>query len=449
MAKAFISFLGTGNYTNCRYSFKNEAGRVVKYVQEDIVSRFCTDWNREDEIRIFTTDEAKKLNWDDNGHKQKGSEEKRQIINTGLGKRLENMKLNPSVKRYDIPVGHSEEEIWQIFQTVYDSLKDNDEIIFDITHSLRSIPMLFMVLIGYARLTKNISVKAIYYGAFEILGHPSEVEKNIPEDERVAPVFDLTSFEKLIEWTEATHSFVKNGSASELASLANTDIGLVMKKSCGKEEKNAAQDIGSIVRGINIISQNIMLNRGAELINGYDYGLLKENIKNIENSDIFIKPLAPLMKVIEKKIEGFVKDDVKSGFKAVEWCVEHGLYQQAITMLQENVVTLILAKENLDWGVKDNRDAASDAVKLIADKKAVFKEQRYDSSESADRVKNLMNNPILIEFARDLESLRSIRNDVNHGGFITEIDNKAKSFQVIKDKFKKSYNDIFSKLEEL
>lgn len=449
MAKAFISFLGTGNYTNCRYSFKNEAGRVVKYVQEDIVSRFCTDWNREDEIRIFTTDEAKKLNWDDNGHKQKGSEEKRQIINTGLGKRLENMKLNPSVKRYDIPVGHSEEEIWQIFQTVYDSLKDNDEIIFDITHSFRSIPMLFMVLIGYARLTKNISVKAIYYGAFEILGHPSEVEKNIPEDERVAPVFDLTSFEKLIEWTEATHSFVKNGSASELASLANTDIGLVMKKSCGKEDKNAAQDIGSIVRGINIISQNIMLNRGAELINGYDYGLLKENIKNIENSDIFIKPLAPLMKVIEKKIEGFVKDDVKSGFKAVEWCVEHGLYQQAITMLQENVVTLILAKENLDWGVKDNRDAASDAVKLIADKKAVFKEQRYDSSESADRVKNLMNNPILIEFARDLESLRSIRNDVNHGGFITEIDNKAKSFQVIKDKFKKSYNDIFSKLEEL
>ncbi len=98
MAKAFISFLGTGNYTNCRYSFKNEAGRVVKYVQEDIVSRFCTDWNREDEIRIFTTDEAKKLNWDDNGHKQKGSEEKRQIINTGLGKRLENMILNPSVK---------------------------------------------------------------------------------------------------------------------------------------------------------------------------------------------------------------------------------------------------------------------------------------------------------------------------------------------------------------
>ncbi|MBF0412088.1 MAG: TIGR02221 family CRISPR-associated protein [Desulfamplus sp.] len=445
MAKAFISFLGTGDYTKCRYAFNQEVGDVVKYVQEDVISRFCKDWSTEDEIRIFTTDDAKKLNWDDNGHNERGSEEKRKI-NQGLGKCLENMRLTASVKRYGIPVGNSEDEIWQIFQRIYDSLKENDEIIFDITHSFRSIPMLFMVLVGYARLTKNISVKAIYYGAFEILGRPSDVEKNIPEDERIAPVFDLTSFEKLIEWTEATHSFVKNGSASELASLANTDIGLVMKKSCGKEEKNAAQDIGSIVRDINNISQNIMLNRGAELINKCDYARLKENIKNIENSDIFIKPLAPLMKVIEKKIEGFVKDDVKSGFKAVEWCVEHGLYQQAITMFQENMVTFILSEEGLDWGIKDNRDAASDAIKLIADKKAVFKEQRYDSPESAEKVRNLMNNPLLIEFASDLESLRSIRNDINHGGYLTEKNNTAKSAKSIIDNFKSISSKIFIRI---
>lgn len=450
MAKAFISFLGTGNYTKCRYSFKNESGNVVKYVQEDIISRFCKDWNAEDEIRVFTTDEAKKLNWDDNGHKDYKT--KGIIVNTGLGKSLENMKLNASVKHYDIPVGNSEDEIWQIFQTVYDSLEENEEIIFDITHSFRSIPMLFMVLVGYARLIKNISVKGIYYGAFEVLGHPSEVEK-MPDDERVAPIFDLTSFEKLIEWTEATQSFVKNGSAAELASLAKKDIGLVMRGGCGKEDKNAAQDINYIVKGINTISQNIMLNRGAEII-GYDYARLKENIKKIEKNDIFIKPLAPLMKVIEQKLEPFVRDDVNNGFKAVQWALEHGLYQQGITMLQENIVTLVLAKENLDWGLKENRNAASAAFNRTADKKktedsAGQENDEKDKETFENMVKQLQQNQIVIDCSGVFESLRNIRNDVNHGGFLTEIDKKSNNAQSIKDRFKKAYSEIFSKLGNL
>ncbi|MBF0230061.1 MAG: TIGR02221 family CRISPR-associated protein [Desulfamplus sp.] len=451
MAKAFISFLGTGNYTKCRYSFKNESGNVVKYVQEDVINRFCRDWNREDEIRIFTTDEAKKLNWDDNGHKDYKTKEI--IVNTGLGKSLENMKLNASVKRYDIPVGNSEDEIWQIFQTVYDSLKENEEIIFDITHSFRSIPMLFMVLVGYARLIKNISVKAIYYGAFEVLGHPSEVEKKIPEDERVAPIFDLTSFEKLIEWTEATQSFVKNGSAAELASLANKDIGLVMRGNSYKEEKAVAEEIRYIVNGINKISQNIMVNRGAEIIK-YDYGWLKDKLETVQRSDIFIKPLAPLMKVIEKKIDGFVKDDVNNGFKAVQWALEHGLYQQGITMLQENIITLILAKENLDWGLKENRSAASAAFNRTADKKktednAGQENDEKDKEAFENMVKQLQQNQLVIDFAGVFESLRNISNDVNHGGFLTEIDKKSNNAQSIKDRFKKAYSEIFSKFGNL
>ncbi|MGD9732069.1 MAG: TIGR02221 family CRISPR-associated protein [Desulfamplus sp.] len=448
MAKAFISFLGTGDYTKCRYSFKNEAGNVVKYVQEDVISRFCKEWNQEDEIRIFTTDEAKQQNWDENGHKDRKTNETK--INTGLGKRLENMRIAASVKRYDIPVGNSEDEIWRIFQTVYESLGNGDEIIFDITHSLRSIPMLFMVLVGYARLLKNISVQGIYYGAFEILGHQSEVGK-MPEDERIAPLFDLTSFEKLIEWTSATQSFVKNGSAAEFASLAKRDISAVMKTTSGESgyvegNKGIAQEIGNIVNGINTISQNIILSRGAEIIGGYNYGRIKENLEKLQKNDIFIKPLAPLMQIVEKKLDAFVKDDVNNGFRAVEWCVEHGLYQQAITILLENMITSILSEEGLDWGIKDNRDAASDAIKLIADKKAVFKEQRYDSAESAEKVRNLMNNPLLIEFASDLESLRSIRNDINHGGYLTEKNNKAKSAKSIIDNFKSISNKIFIRI---
>jgi len=183
MAKAFISFLGTSDYSRCRYSLDNQTGDVVKYVQEDIVNRFCRQWASSDQIRIFITDDAKLKNWEDNGHEDRVT--KKQKSDRGLGSRFDEMGLNAAVKRYDIPVGNSEAEIWQIFQIVYESLGEGDEIIFDITHSFRSIPMLFMVLIGYARLLKNISVSGIYYGAFEILGHLSVVEK-MDERDRVA-----------------------------------------------------------------------------------------------------------------------------------------------------------------------------------------------------------------------------------------------------------------------
>ena len=45
MAKAFISFLGTSDYLECRYKLDDTPGEIVKYVQEDLVGRFCRDWN--------------------------------------------------------------------------------------------------------------------------------------------------------------------------------------------------------------------------------------------------------------------------------------------------------------------------------------------------------------------------------------------------------------------
>ncbi|MBF0234963.1 MAG: TIGR02221 family CRISPR-associated protein [Desulfamplus sp.] len=441
MNRTFISFLGTNNYLECRYSLHENPGSVVKYVQEDIAARFCRQWGEDDKIQIFTTGEALEKNWDDNGHKDRKTGEI--IPSSGLGSRLMAMKLQAAVKRHDIAVGNNEAEIWQIFQAVYDSLGHGDEIIFDITHGFRSIPMLFMTLIGYARMLKQISVKGIYYGAFEQLGPAYEVEKNIPVDERVAPIFDLTSFDKLIHWTEAIQSFVKNGSSREFAALAHGEVGPILKDTRGKDR--VAGDIRDISKGMEVISRNLMLNRGARIIE-FDYGRIKEKLTSLKDSDIFIRPLEPLLSVMETKIDAFARDDVENGFRAVEWCVTHGLYQQAVTMLQENMVTHILAGEGLDWGVERHRKAAGMALKLVSDSTSRLNEDGEDPS-LVEFVKRLMENLVVKTFASDMESLGSIRNDVNHGGFLTETDKKARSSESILERFDRIRKSIFSKLE--
>lgn len=439
MAKAFISFLGTNDYLDCRYSLNNQHGRVVKYFQEDLVDRFCRTWGPEDQIRIFTTADALTTNWQDNGHRDRKTREV--ILNKGLGRCLKNLGLAASVRRYDIPEGKNEAEIWTIFEQVFETLDTGDEIIFDITHGFRSIPMLFMSLIGYARLLKNITVLGIYYGAFESLGQYEEVKKMEPRD-RIAPIFDLTSFEQLIQWTEATQSFVKNGSAREFKKLADQGVNPVLQGSCGKDR--VAASIRDVAKGMDHITQNLLLNRGAELIE-YDYDSIRERLTFLEKEDIFIRPFPPLMKEIQQKINGFVRNDIHNGFTAVDWCLQHGLYQQAITMLQENIVTLILDSESLDWGIEANRKAVENALKMASHKDLPYK----GDPAQEPFVRQLIANPFVQLVASDLDSLRTTRNDVNHGGFLTEPNKKAKKAVTILNRFKNSWESIRQKVPEL
>jgi CRISPR-associated Csx2 family protein len=439
MAKAFISFLGTNDYLDCRYSLNNQPGKVVKYFQEDLVDRFCRQWEPEDQIRIFTTADALEKNWKDNGHQDRKTGAV--LTNPGLEKRLQEMNLTASVQRYDIPDGKDETEIWLIFQSVFDTLNQEDEIIFDITHGFRSIPMLFMALIGYARLLKNISVSGIFYGAFESLGPKFKVEK-IEAIQRIAPIFDLTSFGQLIQWTEATQSFVLNGSAKEFAELTRKGIGPVLRDSKGQDQVAAA--IGDISRSMDMISRNLLVNRGADIIR-YDYHQVATRLEMLEDKDIFIRPFAPLLAQIKTKIQGFAKNDIHNGFKAVEWCVRHGLYQQAITMLQETMVTFFLDRENRDWGIKANRDAVSDAVSIACYRERTVNEKHPE----ADLVHRLLKDPLIKAFAPDLEALRGLRNDVNHGGYLTEEDKRAKNSTAILDRFETILNRIMNKLSNV
>lgn len=437
MSRSLISFLGTSDYLDCRYDLDGDTGPVVKYIQEDMALRFCKDWNEKDAIRIFTTDRAKQVNWIDNGHKD--SDSHRDKTTTGLEKRLGALDIKPEIHQIAIPVGNSEDEIWKIFEIVYDTITDEEEIIFDITHSFRSIPMLFMVLAGYAGIMKQADILGIYYGAFEVLGPPKEVEKRIKDpNDRIAPIFDLTSFMELTRWSRATQSFIFHGISSEFQDLVKKRTGLVLRKTKGRDK--TAQNMNYLEQDIGKISKNIQFNRGYRIIT-HDYDKTLGNIRKIKADPAFIPPFTPLIEKIENKIEKFEKYDVRNGFRAVDWCMSHGLIQQAVTMLWENIMTWVLDSEGLDWWLKDNREAASSALHFLSKKKKEPKARAL-----SDLVSRLRKNQALIDISHLLEKLRVIRNDINHGGFNHQEDFRAKSAQSIEQEFHRIYEKIRQRL---
>jgi hypothetical protein len=125
--------------------------------------------------------------------------------------------------------------------------------------------------------------------------------------------------------------------------------------------------------------------------------------------------------------------------------MHHRLYQQAITMLQENMITFFLEQEKLGWSVKTNRDAVSNAIRITCIKKRTVDDEKPE----AELIHRLLNNPLIKTFAPDLEALSMLRNDVNHGGYRTEEDNSANSAKSILDQFNSIWKRIREKLSTM
>lgn len=120
--KAF-TFLGLGTYQDTTY-IKHDGKRTY---QTDLFPFAVAELYEPERIIAFTT--------------PKVMEHKKDDLDK-LGR-----KLGEKFTTVNIPNGDSTEELWDIFTkcVAEDVVKENDEIILDITHAFRSIPLLIFI----------------------------------------------------------------------------------------------------------------------------------------------------------------------------------------------------------------------------------------------------------------------------------------------------------------
>ncbi len=416
--RVFLSFLGTNNYIECNYYLEGHPVIRVdntKYIQEALIRLVCMDFDEEDLLVFFLTEDAKDRNWCSNG--QWNPETKKyDLPNQGLKDCINLLKtdarLKAQVLTIDIPEGYSEEEIWEVFGKVMNVIEEGDRITLDITHAFRSLPMLSMVLLNFAEATKNIEVDGVYYGAFEKLG-PAPVVKKIPIKARNAPIIDLSSFVKLQQWTFAARQFMHTGNPNTMYDLVQQNVNPVLEKSKGKN--GIAKTLKTLINSLRILAADIYLNRGAAIIQGKEAIEVKEKLQVIQNKEI-IPALGPLLTGVKTKIDGFRKDGPMNWLTAVDWCVLHKLYPQAITQLQEGIVTHICKTTQLDCRNRDVRNVVSGAF-AISQRKFNETEWGKDNLECKELTHILLENKNVQELAKPFDHLSKLRNDVNHGGY--------------------------------
>ncbi len=333
MAKVFISILGTNDYIPCTYFLGEKEVRGVRFVQEALAKILFSGWRPNDRILVFTTEDACKRNWEDDGHPARnGIKSGRR----GLKKCLENLELSPSVERIFIPEGRSEHEIWEIFETMYNKLNTGDELFLDVTHSFRSLPILAFAAVNYARSMKKVTLGGIFYGAFEAIG-PLPIVKEMRQEDRRAPIFDLTSFDTLMRWSLAVDRFLATGDGGFLGTVADEAARIHLKATHGRHSDAAA--LKWIAKEVTEFTDAVNCCRGPSLP-----GILK-NIKaaidSYENEDL-IAPFKPVFDRLKEHMSPFGKNDIKDGIECARWCLEHNLLQQGYTILQETVVSWAL-----------------------------------------------------------------------------------------------------------
>lgn len=437
----FISFLGTSSYIKCNYFEENNVhNRIenVKYVQEAIIQLNCKNFQKSDQYCFFLTEKARKINWEDDGHGIEG------LVGSDhesakLKQRLEALNLPGKIVAVDIPEGHSTEELWEIFEKVYSCINDGDQIYFDITHAFRSLPLLGLALLNYAKALKRIEVKGIYYGAFEKLGSVRDVEKmELPE--RNAPLFNLKSVSELQDWTNAAFEFTHYGKVNNLVKLTRNEIAPILKDTQGKDK--AASFLRAFSKDLEKMESSFATNRG-NVIQELNYDALKCNLELFsENS--FIKPLHGIIEKLKGKVADFRNNDPLVWLKSAKWCLDHGMYQQAITQMQEGVLTwmclqLSQSSEFFDWKNEKARNLLS-SVLAKSHAKIKDKDWKGEAREYLWYTRALHQTPFILELARCFNGLTELRNDVNHGGYRKNSQEAQDVIKKIKELFDKFIN---------
>ena len=405
--KVFISFLGGSNYGECSYAKGNFKSSPVRYIQEAMLDLYnkSGEWTEDDIAYILLTKGAKVSNWEDDGHINR--ETKGPLKQYGLKSQLK--LLNPTMRISpieDLPDGNDEKEILEIFQKVFDLLQEGDELYFDITYGFRYLPMLSIVLGNYAKSLKNAVVKSITYGNFEARDRNTNI----------AQIVDLMTLSALQDWSSASESFVKNGEVNELVSLCNQSLNPILKESAGQNED--AIQLRKIIKTISTVINDFRTCRGINIVEAEAIKALQTKLEDIK--EVVVPTMTPILNTIKDEFKNYDgKTNVKNGFDAAKWCLEHGLAQQSITIYFENIVTFFCFQFSLNCKTERERDLVNKALKFsiddIPEKEWNFKKGE-DTPQNREIIKNIMDSPQMIDCKKLFVKLRDLRNDFNHSG---------------------------------
>jgi CRISPR-associated DxTHG motif protein len=355
------------------------------------------------------------------------SRDQRDVPYIGLEKILLDMDM--LFQAVHIPEGKSTEEMWELFEVIYSQLQEGDELYLDITNSFRYLPMLLVVLVNYAKMLKNVTVKAIFYGNYDARDKVSNV----------APIMDFLPLSVLQDWTSATSDYLRYGQVEKLYDLSESSINPILKNPSTRTDD--VKLLRAFVNRLKDLVGERITCRGLSIIENKNVGLLEKAAKDIQ--EVTIPQLKPVFEKIKESLDIFgAKEDILNCIKAARWCCDNKMYQQTTTLLEEGLITFLCCHFKLDYKEENFRNLMGQCLraKTRPNEKTVFNDPAL--------VEKLLDDSVIWEnkqFVTSFQCIKDMRNDYNHAGFNKD----PKGVENIIDNVESLMDDIESILSKI
>lgn len=237
-----------------------------------------------------------------------------------------------------IKYGITEEEIKEninIILGLQQYLNNGDELVVDITHSFRSLPMFMMNLLVYLQnvSSKNITISNIHYGMLEVV-----------RELGYTPILDLRAMMNVNDWITGAYAFKMFGNTYKISELLET------------EDKSVAPILRDFSDAMNL---NYLYPMQAEV----------QKLSGIKNREYQTElPRLIITPIVKQFIKTFqVKDEMhrQSLFqlKLADWQFQHKKFGQAFLTSNDALISYVCELNGLPWDDFDCREAAKAALR--------------------------------------------------------------------------------------
>lgn len=447
MARKMFTFLGVAVYQPCTYemgSFRSKERRFTSLAILDILQQQSGPWGPDDRLIVFATPKAKADNWDQTTRERKHGDKNvpYETLEAALTSGRETFPFKYEFRLIESEHATAAADQWKLFNQIAELIHDGDEVYFDISFGFRFLPVMASAIWTYVRtLRRDVKLGGVYYGAYEAGQSNAPDAQSNGQSKRIAPLVDITSMVRLGEWANAVTLFDRAGDLSMLEELTRETWKSVygspsMESGTVRQIRKIISELGNLVDALATCRMAAPTPPPSEKnadnkAHGRKDKSTFARVKNLADlfeelnqyaipSDNELAPITSLFSKIGHLIEQLRTDDrVEHYWSAAQWCVGHNRIQQAYTFLLEGVVSKICIEALGEE--KTNDEKARTLVTTLINHVNQKKEDGIASLST--KYSPDIWNPIY-EYVMKLEksivgildSLRSSRNDMMHGG---------------------------------
>ena len=205
----------------------------------------------------------------------------------------------------------------------------------------------------------------------------------------------------------AAGEYTMTGSADHLTALC---YDILVPRLRNRDDIDAKL-LKSFAENLNRIVNERRTCRGLDVLRASSIQRFRNDLALVKKE--LIPAYAPIIDLVANDMKEFSGiQSARNNYLSAKWCSERGLYQQAITLLHEGMITKVC----LDWNLNVllDRDLVSGAFAAANRKNG---EARGNDAPAFSDLSLRIAESIELKDANLFDRLRKLRNDVNHCGF--------------------------------